>query len=213
MITIEPMGRADIPFARSLTDIEQWGHMEEDFGRFIDLNPAGCLVAWLDGARAGIVTSAVYGDYAFLGNLIVRRDCRTLGMGRRLMEAVIAGLDQQGVKTIELDGVFGAVEAYRRFGFRDKYLSLRFTRPAGSGPGHAAAGVERRVDVREILRFDRDQTGIDRSGFIEHLLRAHHGTTRCLGRRILTLLFFKSIIAVNVNLLRRPSCRPEGTWK
>ncbi|MBE0433465.1 GNAT family N-acetyltransferase [candidate division WOR-3 bacterium] len=138
-------------------------------------------------ARAGIVTSAVYGDYAFLGNLIVRRDLRAQGTGLLLMEAAIAGLDQRGIKTIELDGVFKAVDAYRLLGFKDKYLSLRFARPAAPGLDHGGMQPDcRAVDIGEILRFDRDQVGFDRSAFLEHLLKLHPGTTFCVGRHALS---------------------------
>ncbi len=47
MVKILQMQRADIEFAKALTDIEGWGHLEEDFERFSSLDPAGCHVAWL----------------------------------------------------------------------------------------------------------------------------------------------------------------------
>jgi GNAT superfamily N-acetyltransferase len=181
MVEILRMQRADIEFAKTLTDIERWGHLEEDFERFSALDPDGCYVAWLGGERVGVITSATYGGYSFLGNLIVRRDFRGKGIGIKLMEKMLTHLDGKGVKTIELDGVFRAVEAYRTMGFRDKYLSLRFLRPASKEP--CCIQQPKRscgLNIEEILRFDREKTGIDRSMFLEHLLKGHPHTTYVL---------------------------------
>lgn len=177
MIEIGRMRREDVAFAKSLTDIEQWGHLEEDFHRFLDLNPAGCFVAWAHHERVGIVTSIIHGDCAFLGNLIVRKDARARSVGRLLMERVIAWLDGKGVKTVELDGVFRSVEAYRILGFRDKYPSLRFLRRASQGQGIVPEqGIHRSEDIQAILQFERDKVNIDRTVFLEHLLKQHSDT-------------------------------------
>jgi GNAT superfamily N-acetyltransferase len=178
MITVKQMARADIGFAKSLTDIEGWGHLEEDFERFLFLDPAGSYVAWQEGKRAGIVTSVCYGDQAFLGNLIVQREMRGRGIGIRLMEDVINHLDRRGMKTIELDGVFKAVSTYRILGFKDKYLSLRFVRPASEKRfDKEQRGTDCPEEIAGILRFDRGKTGIDRGKFLGHLLKRHKHTT------------------------------------
>jgi len=178
MVTIRQMEESDIAYAKSLTDMEGWGHLEEDFERFLSLDPAGCYVAWHDGERAGIVTSVTYCDRAFLGNLIVRKDRRGMGIGVKLMEEAIGHLDRRRVKTVELDGVFKAVQAYRLLGFKDKYLSLRFARQASERSfGPEPNPVECAHDVEEMLSFDRRKTGIDRKRFLEDLLKGHADTT------------------------------------
>jgi len=181
MVKILQMQCADIEFAKALTDIEGWGHLEEDFERFSSLDPAGCHVAWLGGERAGIVTSATYGRYSFMGNLIVRKDLRGRGIGIKLMEEILVYLKRRGVRTVELDGVFRAVEAYRAMGFRDKYLSLRFQRPASKEKCIQKQKRSRDLNIGGILQFDREKTGIDRSMFLEHLLKGHLDTTYVSG--------------------------------
>lgn len=178
MVTIKQMKESDIAYAKSLTDVERWGHLEEDFERFMSLDPAGCYVAWHDGERAGIVTTVSYCEHAFLGNLIVRKDKRGMGIGVKLMEEAIGHLDRRRMKTIELDGVFKAVQVYRLLGFKDKYLSLRFARQASEGSFDKEPGsVECAQDVEEILNFDQQKTGIDRKGFLKDLLSGHADTT------------------------------------
>ncbi len=178
MIMVKQMDQSDIVFAKSLTDIEGWGHLEEDFERFLFLDPAGCYVAWQGSKRAGIVTSVSYGNQSFLGNLIVQKEMRGRGIGVKLMEYVIDHLDRRGMKTIELDGVFKAVQTYRILNFKDKYLSMRFVRPAAEDRHDMELqGADCTEDIGTILRFDREKTGMDRSRFLEHLLKRHANTT------------------------------------
>jgi GNAT superfamily N-acetyltransferase len=173
----------DIAFAKQLTDIEKWGHLETDFRRLSGLDPAGCFVAWQDSERLAIVTTASYDRYAFIGNLIVRKDQRAKGIGYMLMEHAVSYLDHSGVRTIELDGVFAALSIYRRLGFVDKYLSMRFARAATA---QIVADTDERIrcpDLPEsILNFDREKTGIERGRLLRLLIEEHSDTTYFLGR-------------------------------
>lgn len=123
----------DIKFATKLTLYEKWGYKEKDLRRLIYFEPEGCFIAWKNEERVGMVTTTSYGDYAFLGCLIVRKEERGGELGTKLMEHAINVLKKKGVKTIELDGVFPAVSLYRRLKLKDKYLSLRFMRKATGG--------------------------------------------------------------------------------
>jgi GNAT superfamily N-acetyltransferase len=183
MIKIAVMKHTDIEFARHLTDIEKWGHLEDDFQRLLYLDPAGCFVAWQDTERVGIVTTVSYKAYAFLGNLIVAKEERAKGVGFMLMKHAVSYLDQKGVRTIELDGVFAAVSIYRRLRFEDKYLSLRFVREVTEDRD---AGIDERhlcpKSSQSVLMFDREKTGIDRSMLLKSLVKEYEDTTYCLGK-------------------------------
>lgn len=183
VIRILPMTDADIDFAKQLTDIEEWGHLETDFQRLSDLDPTGCFVAWQDTERVGIVTTVSYKGYAFIGNLIVSRERRAKGVGFTLMKHAVTYLDRKGVVAIELDGVFAAVSIYRRLGFMDRCLSLRFVR--GATRDIVTGASERLVcpdRAQSIIRFDREKTGIARSLLLKILMEEHRETTYCLGR-------------------------------
>jgi len=166
-LSILAMSEADIPFANRLTDIEEWGYLPDDFRRLISLQPSGCFVAWKGGERAGMITCMLYGDYAFLGSLIVLAACRQKNIGEQLMRHAMSYLEGEGARTIELDGVFPAVSLYRRLGFVDKYLSLRFYRPPGAAAGSASAPKTGHSD--SLVEFDLRKTGVKR----EHLLRRY----------------------------------------
>ena len=171
-LTIRAMTTADTAFAVEMTDIEKWGNLRSDFERLVALEPKGCFVACYGDRPVGMISSIRYGDFAFLGSLIVRQSERGQGIGGRLMRHAMAHLKATGVRTIELDGEMRATPLYRRLGFVDKYLSLRFVRPAG---GTAALGTGEDVSgkilgqkaLKEIIAFDRKQTGLDRSRLLQ----------------------------------------------
>lgn len=144
MFKITQMTPADLAFATDSAQKERWAYLQSDFRRLMDLEPEGCFVAWYDRRRVGIVTTTTYGDYAFVGSLIVEPAKRGRGIGEKLMQRAIGYLDGRSVRAIELDGVFEAASLYRRLGFVDKYLSLRFYRSAAGQrrktPFKAASG-------------------------------------------------------------------------
>lgn len=161
MLEISVMtGDDDIAFATEMTDVEQWGYLPSDFKRLIEFEPEGCFIGRVDGAPVGIVTSTSYDNFAFIGSLIVKKDSRGGGIGEKLMNTAIDYLTGRGVKTIELDGVFAAASLYRRLGFMDKYLSLRFAREASDDYGELYPCPPELE--QDIINFDRQATGLNR---------------------------------------------------
>ncbi|TFH57972.1 MAG: N-acetyltransferase [Candidatus Zixiibacteriota bacterium] len=163
-VNISLMTRDDLDFAKALTDAENWGYLRSDFERLIDLAPDGCFVARGLLRRVGIIATTRHGDYGFPGTLIVMKNHRHSGIGEALFARAMAYLKDRGTKTIELNGVFPAVSLYRRFGFQDKYLSLRFARP--SSPYDGKSGELLAATTEEIVRFDREHLQIDRSAVL-----------------------------------------------
>lgn len=168
MLTISVMTRADVGFATGLATGEEWGYLEEDFRRLMHFEPEGCFVAWMDEERVGIVTTTSYGDYAFLGSLIVRKTVRGRGIGEALLNHAINHLTRRGVRTMELDGVFPAASQYMRLGFRDKYLSLRFEGQGGEQEDEALPYSPEMAE--NIVSFDGAKTGLSRERIVKKLL-------------------------------------------
>jgi GNAT superfamily N-acetyltransferase len=180
MIKISAMEYADLAYAKSLTDIESWGHQESDFRRLLELDPQGCFVAWHEDDRAGIATTISYGQYSFLGNIIVEKQHRGRNIGPTLMQHAIDYLDGKGMKTIELDGVLPAVAMYRRMGFQEKYRSLRLVREP-THRFHTPSSVPRCEEPSALVEFDFRQTGIERQALISRLAAEFPASTFCLG--------------------------------
>lgn len=168
-LSISVMTTADVDFSIRMTDREQWGNVKADFIRLVYFEPDGCFVARRNGRRIGMVTSTTYGSYAFMGSLIVQKGHRGAGVGEQLMRQALAYLDSKGIKTVELDGVFEAVSLYRRLGFKDKYLSLRFYRPPQLVRDDKQGEVSR-VCAEELVNFDRSMTGLCREKLLGRFL-------------------------------------------
>ena len=161
MLNITTMTEDDIAFAVKMTDIERWGYLPDDFKKLMLFEPMGCFVAYKDDRPVGMVTTTSYDKYAFIGSLIVARGTRKEGIGEKLMQTAIDYLEGKGVTTIELDGVFAAASLYRRLGFKDKYLSLRFSREVSKEYGELFS-CPRELEG-EIVDFDRKAIGLNRA--------------------------------------------------
>lgn len=168
-VAIRPMIADDAEFAARMTVIERWGYLVEDFRRLVTLEPRGCFVAVRDNRRIGMITTVSYGEFSVLGCLIVRKAYRGLGIGETLMQCAMDRLERGGVRSTELDGVIPALSLYRRLGFKDQCLSLRFFRPAlPAGGGTTKPGG---AGEDEITAFDRSMTRLDRRHVLERFCR------------------------------------------
>ena len=175
MLTISVMTEDDVEFAEYLTHVEKWAYKKNDFKRLIFFEPKGCFVAWKDKEKVGIVTTTTYDDYAFIGTLIVKRDERRKGIGKALMNHAIYYLQKRGMKTVELDGVSAAFSLYKRLGFKDKYLSLRFN-VMGGGYDNYSTPYDTSM-LEEIIKFDQEKTNISRERIIKKLLKEYSDST------------------------------------
>lgn len=168
---ISIMTRADIAFAAQMTEIEKWGYSHGDFANLIAFEPGGCFVARDGDQSVGIITSTSYNAYAFVGTLIVKQSHRNRRIGESLLRHAMRYLRSKGVRTIELDGVFQATSLYRRLGFKDKYLSLRFFKPPAEAPASGKPLMPEPTE--EIVRFDLRRTGIERGRVLRRYLEEH----------------------------------------
>jgi len=169
MMEIRNFTSDDIPFALEQTSREGWFTCAGAFESYLDHDPAGNFIGWIDGERAGMVTTIRYTASAWIGNLIVPPRLRSRGVGRRLMEHGLCRLQSAGVRTIRLDGDPPGLALYRSLGFVDECESLRFRRksrersPVGNVEPLAPA------QVKDVLAFDTKRFGDDRARLLEML--------------------------------------------
>jgi len=172
LIQIRRMTKSDVAFAISLTDHEGWGNLSADFHRLIALSHDGCFVACRQDKPLGMVTTTIHADYAFMGSLIVKPDHRGRGVGESLMRHAVEYLDSFGVACIELDATLAAAPLYRRLGFLDKYLSLRFRRHPDAGATPCAPPTRKTLAAAEldmVIGIDARLTGLDRRAVLARL--------------------------------------------
>lgn len=163
----------DLDFAAASTADEGWGtETRAEFEGFLTCSPGSGLVAEQAGERLGIGVAIAYGEAGFIGELVVAREHRGRGIGRRLLEHAIDRLHASGARSIFLDGVPAAVSLYERAGFVRLCRSLRFS---GEGAIFAGGAHDRRrvavrgmraADLEAVLALDRERFGADRGAFL-----------------------------------------------
>jgi N-acetylglutamate synthase-like GNAT family acetyltransferase len=175
---VRPMSKADFPFAVALTDTERWGFTIEDFERFLALSPDGCFLVEHEGERAGLLTTMLYGELGWIGNVIVGSRLRGKHLGAALVEHAIAHLEGAGAKAVRLWAYENTVDLYAKFGFaNDGFTARRWIgfghssheTPPTHAPKDCAVFPLNALTLRHIFPFDRRFFGSDRSRVLERV--------------------------------------------
>jgi GNAT superfamily N-acetyltransferase len=140
MLHLRPMTAADLPLGLRLSRQAGWNQLEEDWRRFVELQPDGGFVAEWDGTPAGTVRTLRFGAVAWIAMMLVEESLRGRGIGRALMTHALDYLDRQGVATIRLDATPLGQPLYERLGFREQFRLARYQGSAPPTP--LPAGVE-----------------------------------------------------------------------
>ncbi|HET9628343.1 MAG TPA: GNAT family N-acetyltransferase [Novosphingobium sp.] len=129
-ILLRPMTPADIEATTELSREQQWPHREEDWAFFLAQGEG--LVAECDGDVVGSVMGWRFGaDYATIGMVIVSDKMQGRGLGRRLMEQMIARLDG---RSIVLNATDVGLPLYRKLGFVEIGTVCQHQAVAGAMP-------------------------------------------------------------------------------
>lgn len=83
----------------------------------------------------GYAGLAVFGDEGWVLTLGVRRSAQRLGLGSRLLEALLATSDRRGTSTVLLEvriDNLGARALYERYGFRQIGIRKGYYQPSGT---------------------------------------------------------------------------------
>jgi GNAT superfamily N-acetyltransferase len=165
---IRVMTPADIPGAVRLKDIAGWNQTSEDWARFLQSDPEGCLVAECEGRVAGTVTTIIYeGRLAWVGMVLVDPDFRRRGIGTALLDRAVAYLEARRIPCIKLDATPQGEPLYERLGFKVEYgierCVLRRT------VTNVSSAHWRSEDSSAVLAIDRDIFGADRSSVLRSI--------------------------------------------
>jgi ribosomal protein S18 acetylase RimI-like enzyme len=132
------MNAGEVGLIRSWADAEQWNPGIHDGPVLFAADPEGYFVGELAGKQVGCISCVRYGDdFGFLGQYIVRPECRGLGFGISIWNAGMAHL---AGRNVGLDGVLAQVKNYERSGFHFAHHHVRYmgtgggTRPRGLMP-------------------------------------------------------------------------------
>ena len=121
---IRTLGPHEISLALDWAADEGWDPGLADATCFATVDPAGFLVANLNGDPAATISVVNYNDrFAFLGFYIVRADLRGRGYGSRIWQT---GMAHAGSRSVGLDGVVTQQENYKKSGFALAYRNVRY---------------------------------------------------------------------------------------
>jgi GNAT superfamily N-acetyltransferase len=171
MITIRPMTAGDIPLGIRLKDQAGWNQIAADWQRWLELEPAGCLVAEWDGQPAGTTVVTVFGAVAWIAMVLVDEALRGRGIGTRLVEHALAHLEARRIASVRLDATPLGRPLYERLGFSADYELARWEGVAALAAAPAAADMATEADLAAISDLDRQIAGADRARLLTCLQR------------------------------------------
>lgn len=146
---------------------------------YLRLQPDGWILVLWDNIPAGLGGLVDYGNFAYLGMMSVHPSMQRKGVGKTLMQHLLAWSDAQGCPTVLLDATNAGAQLYRQFGFVEvgqtsSWLgSQAFTSaPLYSGQQITIASITS-SDLAALARFDAAYFGADRTRVLADLLHEH----------------------------------------
>lgn len=161
-LTIRAVTARDLPAATELSEAQKWPHRIEDWELFLELGEG--IVAEREGELVGTTMAWRFGDNAAtIGMVIVSDKVRKQGIGRKLMEEMIARL---GDRTISLNSTEEGLPLYRKLGFVE------------TGRIFQHQGLVREVPLAELRPGDRVRPKGRADGELAELYSKASGTDR-----------------------------------
>ncbi|MFV3130994.1 GNAT family N-acetyltransferase [Niveispirillum sp. KHB5.9] len=167
-VTLRAMSEADLEAAHALSRELNWPHRLEDWQFFLEFGQG--VVAERDGAVVGTAMCWLFGEKAgTLGMVIVSPDAQGLGIGRKLMAAV---MDILGNRTMMLHATEEGLSLYQSLGFVAVGEVFQHQGTAFSVPLPELLPDERvrpmgLRDMEIITDLDARATGMDRRRLID----------------------------------------------
>ncbi len=175
-VSIRNITPADLDIADTIlvSAYEGGRSRRRDLQRGLGLQPDGWFLALLDGRPVGVGGALDYGLFASIGLMAVQPDARRQGVAARLLERILAWLDDRGFPRAVLNATEAGTPLYRRYGFVDDGQTLVF-RPEDNmllpTPGLALSRsvrvtALRRDELPELFAFDAPLFGAERAGLL-----------------------------------------------
>lgn len=162
----------DINEAFRLSSQVGWNQTKSEWTRLIELNPESCFAIRGKKQLVGTATLATFGtDLGWIGMVIVDPSFRGLGIGKQLLERVIAAGRKQRCDTIGLDATDQGRRLYKQYGFCDVRPIDRWSGRLSAPEKSDALENLRECHLDEALRLDLKWSGCDRGALIRHLFK------------------------------------------
>ena len=158
-VRVRAMRAEDVDFATGLVHAAGWASESMDsFVSFLAHDPQGCFIAEAGAEKAGICIATRYGRSGFIGELVVSKHLRLLGIGQLLFQRALDYLLEAGVEVNVIRAWLGHVSLdttnrYAEVNIRAKEAALQVCQPPipGYSPGFPRRATWR--DDQELLRW------------------------------------------------------------
>ena len=179
-ISIRNLSAADIETADRINRaaFEMAESRVAEIGRYLEIQPDGWFVAEQAGVLLGMVGAIDYGNFAYIGMMVVLPELQGQGIGRQLMERLLAWLDLRGTTAL-LDATEKGYPLYQKLGFVESDLGCVYAQDQPV----AFEAFDRPVyklglaDQDELVAFDTPLFGADRRKVLSVFLRDYPGGT------------------------------------
>ncbi|MEI9424926.1 GNAT family N-acetyltransferase [Mesorhizobium sp. Cs1299R1N1] len=165
-IELRAFGPDHIEGAVALSRQENWPHRPQDWQMALQLS-SGAVALGDHGQVTGTILVTPYGDdCAMINMVIVDRNVRGKGLGRRLMEKAFALAEDRPLRLVATrDGM----PLYEKLGFVPSGTVLQHQGQVAELDAPAGMEAAAIVDLPEIKAMDRDAYGADREALIDAL--------------------------------------------
>jgi N-acetylglutamate synthase-like GNAT family acetyltransferase len=164
MIDLLPLIQEDIPHLSSLQPPE-WNDIRTVFNAHMGRSYFYGVKALSEGQLVGVGELMICGDSAWLGNIIVHRDHRKMGFGRKITEHLIKKTRETGISDLYLLATEMGAPLYATSGFKTAgfYNFYQYSSTALVTADNSRIMHVRQQHVEGIFSLDRRATGEDRS--------------------------------------------------
>lgn len=173
-IVIRPMTADDLPMASALSVAEGWNQTGSDWKFFLS-NPGNiCFAACLGSNITGTAVATVHSsDLAWIGMVLVDRNMRGSGIGKKLMVTTIESL--RHIRSVKLDATPAGQPLYAKLGFLEEYLIYRMINPLYSGCFANTSNLfSQRINEESfpgVIKMDEKISGSSRPALLNYLFR------------------------------------------
>ena len=176
---IRHMSINDLDFALDLIMLEGWTGTRQNLEELLRYDPKGSFIGEIDGKPMSMVCTVNYGEFGFIGNLIVQQLFRGQNFGKYLMEFAMKYLLDNGTNSLLVDGVPKALSLYEKLGFRKIAKSLRLEAIlTGSETKYTRQMTE--SDLSKIDVLDSRYFGGSREEFLRMRFVANPGLSKVI---------------------------------
>ncbi|TDE17555.1 GNAT family N-acetyltransferase [Dyadobacter psychrotolerans] len=149
-----------------------WGDLLPRFQYFIDSTYCHPIKLVENGQMIAVGTSMLHNDTAWLACIVVHPDFRNRGLGNKLTQQLIDGIDHQQHPTIYLDATDFGYPVYKKLGFEivSEYIHLKKQQPIEPYTLSKNISPFRSEFTDSLLRLDKEISGECRQGILTDFL-------------------------------------------